>query len=81
MLEKASQKDQVEEWRSHPMTQRYRKYLLSRRLSLMEAWAQGNLSEDSEFRDSVMMAAALRECQVLWELYSLDEESLFEVEE
>ena len=80
-MEKEQLKEMVEEWKSHPVTQAYRRYLLSRRHSLMEAWAQGNLAQDSEFKDSVMMAAAMRECQVLAQLHSFDEEDLFGGEE
>lgn len=46
----------------------------------MEAWASGHVSEDTEFKQAVMNAAAIRESQVLEEIADLSNLDLEEVQ-
>ena len=46
----------------------------------MQAWAAGQVSEDTEFKQAVMNGAAIRECQVLEELADFSNLDLEEIE-
>ena len=73
-------KEMVQEWESHPVSRVFRKYLSQRRQELMQAWAAGQVSEDTEFKQAVMNGAAIRECQVLEELADFSNLDLEEIE-
>lgn len=46
----------------------------------MEGWASGQVSEDTDFKNALMNAAAIRECQVLTELAAFNELDLEGIE-
>ena len=74
-------KEMVDEWLVHPVTKAFRHLLSRRRQALMEGWASGHLSEDTEFKNAMMNSAAIRESQVLAELQALDQLDLEEESE
>ena len=73
--------DLVAEWRSHPVTKSFHKFLRLRRESLKETWASGGTLGDTEFKNACLQAAATRECQVLAALLEFDEKDLVDTEQ
>ena len=60
-------KDQAQEWRQHPLTQKYHQFLLDHRAALMEAWAQGSMGQSEQM-------AAQAKCQLLDALVTMDDD-------
>jgi len=67
-------KEQLDEWLAHPVTREFSAHLARKRLELMEMWAAGVFSDDTEFKTAVKEAAAIRHCQVLNTLLDLEPE-------
>lgn len=72
-------KEAIAEWRSHPVTEAFRRHLLSRRQSLMEDWAAGVFQADTEAATHALSAAAVGEAQALQRLHNFDADDLREV--
>ena len=70
----AVSKEQLDEWLAHPVTREFAARLARERTNLMEMWASGAFSDDTEFKTAVKEAAAIRHCQVLQSLLNLEPE-------
>lgn len=70
----AVSQEQLDEWLAHPVTREFAARLKRERLKIMELWASGAFSDDTEFKTAVKEAAAIRHCQVLDTLLQLDPE-------
>lgn len=70
----AVSKEQLDEWLAHPVTREFAKRLARERQSLMELWAAGGFTDETEFKTAVKEAAAIRHCQVLQTLLDLQPE-------
>lgn len=66
--------EQLDEWLAHPVTREFGARLRRERQKLMELWANGAFSDETEFKTAVKEAAAIRHCQVLDTLLQLDPE-------
>ena len=67
----AVSQEQLDEWLTHPVTREFAAKLLRERQNMMEIWAAGGFSDDTEFKTAVKEAAAIRHCQVLQTLLDL----------
>jgi hypothetical protein len=68
----AVSQEQLDEWLAHPVTRELRLKLARDRQNVMEIWAAGGFSDDTEFKTAVKEAAAIRHCQVLQTLLDLE---------
>lgn len=73
MAAQGMSKEDYQQWKDHPLTQRFHQYLKDYRQALMEKWAQGALSPDSQ---EALMAVA--RCQMADEIATLEDDSIAE---
>jgi hypothetical protein len=66
--------EEWKEWRHHPVTQAFHKFLVRARLSLMEQWAAKNFMGGGKEEVHILNAAALGELQAYENLLELDYE-------
>ena len=66
-------KEEYQEWKEHPLTKKFHKYLADYRQALMDKWAQGALSPNSP--ESLM---AVARCQMADEIATLEDDSIAE---
>jgi len=64
-------KEEYQQWKDHPLTQRFHQYLKDYRQALMEKWAQGALAPTSP---EALMAVA--RCQMADEIATLEDDSI-----
>lgn len=70
--------EQLDEWLAHPVTREFAARLKRKRQELMEMWAAGAFSDDTEFKTAVKEAAAIQHCRVLQTLLDLEPEDFDE---
>jgi hypothetical protein len=66
-------KEQYQEWKDHPLTKQFHRYLLDYRQAVMEKWAQGKYPPESP---EALMAVA--RCQMADELATLEDDWIAE---
>lgn len=64
------------EWKLHPVTKVYLRYLKDNREHFKEIWAAGNLTSPSLEASAQKNIEAISKCQVLQDLAELDYESI-----
>jgi len=65
--------EDYQQWKDHPLTQKFHQYLRDYRQTLMEKWARGELNPASP---EAMMAVA--RCQMADEIATLEDDSIAE---
>lgn len=67
------------EWKDHPVTRDFFKYLTSKKQELMDTWATGGLTGPSIEETVIRNAAAQGATSMIEEILTLDNDSLNEV--
>lgn len=71
-------KNQYQEWSSHPLTKLYHRFLLDYRQKLMEDWAAGNYNHPSVEKSAMHNSTMLGRAVMLQELNDLAEDAISE---
>jgi len=64
--------EQLDDWLAHPVTRQFAARLRRERQAIMEKWAAGAFTDDTEFKTALKGAASVRHCQVLETLLDLE---------
>ena len=67
-------KEQYQEWKSHPLTKKFHQFLRDKRQSLMEEWAEGLYQNQSLEQGALLNSAAMGQAQCLLDLAELEDD-------
>ena len=74
----AMTKEEWLEWKHHPLTVKYHRYLLDYRQKLMENWAAGSYSQGTMEQMSLLNLQAMSKALLLQDLAELDDDFVSE---